>query len=398
MSPVNRAAAVVTISSVTVTTPSVDASAHGPSTNPMIEFRDVTKRYGTLVANDHVSFTVERGEMLTLLGPSGCGKTTALRCLTGYSRPDEGRIFIDGRDVTDLPTYKRNLGMVFQNFALFPHMTAFGNVEFPLKVRSVPTAERKERAEAALRMVRLDQLATRFPRQMSGGQQQRVGLARALAYEPSVLLLDEPLSNLDAKLREEMRFEIKELQARFGITAVYVTHDQSEALALSDRVAVMNAGVVEQLGTPEEIYEAPRSAFVADFIGLSNFLSGRLVGTDGELSRVEVGERTVLARPNDGVSVDGDVLVFVRPNDIHLAAPGDASAPARAEASAGATGENEFDGTVEQVTYLGDRMDYRVRLESGDVVRVQSEARFAEGDRIRARFRPDHARVMPPRR
>ncbi|HET7026168.1 MAG TPA: ABC transporter ATP-binding protein [Candidatus Limnocylindrales bacterium] len=381
---------------MTVTSPSADASDRG-STNPMIEFRDVTKRYGTLVANDHVSFTVERGEMLTLLGPSGCGKTTALRCLTGYSRPDEGRIFIDGRDVTDLPTYKRNLGMVFQNFALFPHMTAFGNVEFPLKVRSVPTAERKERAEAALRMVRLDQLATRFPRQMSGGQQQRVGLARALAYEPSVLLLDEPLSNLDAKLREEMRFEIKELQARFGITAVYVTHDQSEALALSDRVAVMNAGVVEQLGTPEEIYEAPRSAFVADFIGLSNFLSGRLVGRDGELSRVEVGERTVLARPNDAVST-GDVLVFVRPNDIHLSAAGDASAAARSDAPVGSAPENEFDGTVEQVTYLGDRMDYRVRLESGDVVRVQSEARFGEGAGIRARFRPDHARVMPPRR
>ncbi|TAM58180.1 MAG: ABC transporter ATP-binding protein, partial [Chloroflexota bacterium] len=164
----------------------------------MIEFRDVTKRYGTLVANDHVSFTVQRGEMLTLLGPSGCGKTTALRCLTGYSRPDEGRILIDGRDVTDLPTYKRNLGMVFQNFALFPHMTAFGNIEFPLKVRSVPGEERKRRVEASLRMVRLDQLADRYPRQMSGGQQQRVGLARALAYEPAVLLLDEPLSNLDA--------------------------------------------------------------------------------------------------------------------------------------------------------------------------------------------------------
>jgi ABC-type Fe3+/spermidine/putrescine transport system ATPase subunit len=357
-------------------------------TGPMIEFRDVTKRYGTLVANDHISFTVDRGEMLTLLGPSGCGKTTALRCLTGYSRPDEGQIFIDGRDVTHLPTYKRNLGMVFQNFALFPHMTAFGNVEFPLKVRSVPSEERKRRADAALRMVRLDQLAGRYPRQMSGGQQQRVGLARALAYEPSVLLLDEPLSNLDAKLREEMRFEIKELQARFQITAVYVTHDQSEALALSDRVAVMNNGVVEQIGTPEEIYGAPLSPFVADFIGLSNFLSGRLVESDAQLARVEVGNRTVLARPNPDVAVGGDVLVFVRPNDIELVATASGDAP---------NDVNEFRGRVENVMYLGDRMDYRIRLDSGDVVRVQSETRHAEGIEVRARFRADQARVMPPR-
>jgi ABC-type Fe3+/spermidine/putrescine transport system ATPase subunit len=383
---------------VTVTAAPPDASARAASGSPMIEFRDVTKRYGTLVANDHVSFTVQRGEMLTLLGPSGCGKTTALRCLTGYSRPDEGRIFIDGRDVTELPTYKRNLGMVFQNFALFPHMTAFGNVEFPLKVRSVPSAERKERAEAALRMVRLDKLATRFPRQMSGGQQQRVGLARALAYEPSVLLLDEPLSNLDAKLREEMRFEIKELQARFGITAVYVTHDQSEALALSDRVAVMNAGVVEQIGTPEEIYGEPRSAFVADFIGLSNFLSGRLAAIDGDLSRVEVGRRTVTARSNPEVAVDSDVLVFVRPNDIHIAPASGSDRDAQGSGDDGSAGDNAFGGQVEQVTYLGDRMDYRVRLDSDDVVRVQSEDRYPVGATIRARFAASDARVMPPRR
>jgi ABC-type Fe3+/spermidine/putrescine transport system ATPase subunit len=377
---------------VTVTT-SPATETHAASAGPMIEFRDVTKRYGALVANDHVSFTVGRGEMLTLLGPSGCGKTTALRCLTGYSRPDEGRIFIEGRDVTELPTYKRNLGMVFQNFALFPHMTAFGNVEFPLKVRSVPSDERRQRVEAALRMVRLEQLATRFPRQMSGGQQQRVGLARALAYEPSVLLLDEPLSNLDAKLREEMRFEIKELQARFGITAVYVTHDQSEALALSDRVAVMNAGIVEQIGTPEEIYGEPRSPFVADFIGLSNFLSGRLLESGDELARVEVGERTVLARPNGDLSVGDDVLVFVRPNDIALT-----PRAASDESVAVPRDVNEFGGHVEHVVYLGDRMDYRIRLDSGDVVRVQSEIRFDEGTQIRARFRADQARVMQPRR
>jgi ABC-type Fe3+/spermidine/putrescine transport system ATPase subunit len=367
--------------------PAADAGAA-----PMIEFRDVTKRYGTVVANDHLSFTVNRGELLTLLGPSGCGKTTALRCLTGYSRPDEGQILIDGRDVTDVPTYRRNLGMVFQNFALFPHMTAFANVEFPLKVRSVPKDERRRRVETALRMVRLEQQADRYPRQMSGGQQQRVGLARALAYEPSVLLLDEPLSNLDAKLREEMRFEIKELQSRFHITAVYVTHDQSEALALSDRVAVMNAGVIEQLGSPEEIYGEPRSAFVADFIGLSNFLSGRLLSNDGPLSRVEVGARTVVARSSPDASTGDDVLVFVRPNEIALAPAAGAAGPSNG------AGGNEFAAKVEQVTYLGDRMDYRIRLDAGDLIRVQSESRYPEGADVGVRFSPEHARVMPPRR
>ncbi len=376
-----------------VTAPATEAPAAvtGAAGGPMIEFRDVTKRYGSVVANDHLSFAVERGELLTLLGPSGCGKTTALRCLTGYSRPDEGRIFIDGRDVTDVPTYRRNLGMVFQNFALFPHMTAFANVEFPLKVRSVPKEERRRRVENALRMVRLDKQADRFPRQLSGGQQQRVGLARALAYEPSVLLLDEPLSNLDAKLREEMRFEIKELQSRFGITAVYVTHDQSEALALSDRVAVMNAGVIEQIGAPEEIYGEPRSAFVADFIGLSNFLSGRLQTTEGGMSQVDVGGRPVVARSSPETAPGDEVLVFVRPNEITLASPDTDSESVPAE------GANAFRATIEQATYLGDRIDYRVRLTSGDLIRVQSEDRREEGARVVVRFAADRARVMARR-
>jgi ABC-type Fe3+/spermidine/putrescine transport system ATPase subunit len=353
----------------------------------MIEFRDVTKRYGGVVANDHLSFSVGQGELLTLLGPSGCGKTTALRCLTGYSRPDEGQIFIAGRDVTDVPTYRRNLGMVFQNFALFPHMTAFGNVEFPLKVRSIPREERRRRVETALRMVRLEKQADRYPRQLSGGQQQRVGLARALAYEPSVLLLDEPLSNLDAKLREEMRFEIKEIQSRFNITAVYVTHDQSEALALSDRVAVMNAGVIEQIGTPEEIYGAPQSAFVADFIGLSNFLSGRLVGEEGPHSRVQIGPHTVLARSSQDAAAGDDVLVFVRPNEVELTPAGAASG----------ADTNEFPAKVEHVTYLGDRMDYRIGLQGGGTLRVQSDDRFEEGTDVRVHFSPERARVMPRR-
>ena len=242
----------------------------------MIELRAVTARYGPVLANDRLDLTVHRGELLTLLGPSGCGKTTALRTLTGHVRPESGRVVIDGRDVTDLPTHRRELGMVFQNFALFPHMTVRDNVGFPLMIRGdLPDRAGDRWSTEALRLVRLEGHAEKHPRQLSGGQQQRVGLARALVYRPKVLLLDEPLSNLDAKLREEMRFEIREVVTRLGVTAVYVTHDQEEALALSDRIAIMHRGRIEQLGTPEDIYARPASRFVAEFVGLSSFLDGR---------------------------------------------------------------------------------------------------------------------------
>jgi len=226
----------------------------------MIELRNVTKRYGDIMANDNINLSIRQGELMTLLGPSGCGKTTALRCITGHNIPDEGQVFLDNKDVTNVPTHKRELGMVFQNFALFPHMTVFDNVGFPLMIRGVDKAKRRERVMAALQLIRMETYETHFPRQISGGQQQRVGLARALVYRPKVLLLDEPLSNLDAKLREEMRFEIRDLIDRLGITAVYVTHDQSEALALSDRVAVMNVGRIEQVGTPDQIASWPTSS------------------------------------------------------------------------------------------------------------------------------------------
>ncbi len=342
----------------------------------MIEFREMTKRYANLVANDRLSLTIERGELMTLLGPSGCGKTTALRCLTGYIRPDEGRIFLDGKDVTDVPTHQRELGMVFQNFALFPHMTVQDNVAFPLMIRNVAKPERERMVTDALRMVRLDGYAAHYPRQLSGGQQQRVGLARALVYHPKVLLLDEPLSNLDAKLREEMRFEIKEVVTRLGITAMYVTHDQGEALALSDRVAIMNRGRLEQLGTPEEIYESPRSKFVAEFIGLSNFL-------EGYVQTVQGGDMVVLA---SGVSVTTPalpkvgpgqkVLLFLRPNEVEIL-------PREAPA-----GTNVFDARVDKATYLGDTMDYRIALGQGAELRVQSDARrrYQAGETMRLRL------------
>jgi spermidine/putrescine ABC transporter ATP-binding subunit len=342
----------------------------------MIEFRDVTKRYGKLVANDHLSLTIRRGELMTLLGPSGCGKTTALRCLTGYVRPDDGHIFLDGKDVTDVPTHQRELGMVFQNFALFPHLTVQDNVGFPLMIRNLPKDQRAKVAADALRLVRLEGYESHYPRQLSGGQQQRVGLARALVYRPKVLLLDEPLSNLDAKLREEMRFEIKEVVTRLGITAVYVTHDQAEALALSDRVAIMNRGRLEQVGTPEEIYERPQSRFVAEFIGLSNFLEGRLQAVDGQSMRVSVGGLQMTVPVLTQTGPGQRVLLFLRPNEIELLRPDDPG------------GENVFEAHVEKATYLGDTMDYRLTFGQNLALRVQTDAqrRFGQGAQVRLRL------------
>jgi spermidine/putrescine ABC transporter ATP-binding subunit len=336
-------------------------------TDTMIEFRDVTKRYGALVANDHLSLTIRRGELMTLLGPSGCGKTTALRCLTGTNRPDGGRIFLDGKDVTDVPTHLRELGMVFQNFALFPHMTVADNVGFPLMIRNLPKEERARMVTEALRLVRLEGYAGHYPRQLSGGQQQRVGLARALVYRPKVLLLDEPLSNLDAKLREEMRFEIKEVVTRLGITAMYVTHDQAEALALSDRVAIMNRGRLQQLGTPEEIYESPNSRFVAEFIGLSNFLDGRVEAISGDAMTVAAAGLVVQTPVLPGVGPGQKVLLFLRPNEIELL-------PAVA-----ASAVNVFPAKVEKTTYLGDTMDYRLTVGDAIELRVQTDARHRYG-------------------
>ncbi len=352
----------------------------------MIELRNVTKRYGNLVANDNVTLQIRRGELMTLLGPSGCGKTTALRCVTGHNIPDEGRVFIDGEDVTDVPTYKRELGMVFQNFALFPHMTVFDNVGFPLMIRRMSKAQRRERVMEALRLIRMEEYASHYPRQISGGQQQRVGLARALVYRPKVLLLDEPLSNLDAKLREEMRFEIRDLIDRLGITAVYVTHDQAEALALSDRVAVMNAGHLEQVATPDEIYDFPQSRFVADFIGLSDFLVGTVIAVHPEdalaIATVDGLEIHVSARPE--MSLGQSVLLFIRPNDVELL-------PASHE-----SGTNIFSGVVDKMTYLGDRNDYRVVVGGSLELRVQTDGkvRFDEGENVKVHLPMPHCRVI----
>jgi spermidine/putrescine ABC transporter ATP-binding subunit len=352
----------------------------------MIELRNVTKRYGDVIANDNVTLQIRRGELMTLLGPSGCGKTTALRCITGHNIPDEGEVWIDGRDVTNVPTHKRELGMVFQNFALFPHMTIFDNVGFPLMIRRMDKQERRERVMEALRLIRMEAYERHYPRQVSGGQQQRVGLARALVYRPKVLLLDEPLSNLDAKLREEMRFEIRELIDRLGITAVYVTHDQAEALALSDRVAVMNAGRIEQVGTPDDIYDCPQSRFVADFIGLSDFFEATVDSVDAGayMVMVKAGGLEIQIPAQPGLSTGQSVLLFVRPNDVELL-------PASHEA-----GTNIFPGVVEKMTYLGDRSDYRIVVGEGLELRVQTDGkvRFDEGEHVKVHLPAAHCQVI----
>jgi spermidine/putrescine ABC transporter ATP-binding subunit len=352
----------------------------------MIELRNVTKRYGDVIANDNVTLKIRRGELMTLLGPSGCGKTTALRCITGHNVPDEGEVWIDGRDVTNVPTHKRELGMVFQNFALFPHMTIFDNVGFPLMIRRMDKKERRERVMEALRLIRMEDYERHYPRQVSGGQQQRVGLARALVYRPKVLLLDEPLSNLDAKLREEMRFEIRDLIDRLGITAVYVTHDQAEALALSDRVAVMNAGRIEQVGTPDDIYDCPQSRFVADFIGLSDFFEVTVDSVDSGAYMVTVKANglEILIPAQPGMSAGQSVLLFVRPNDVELL-------PASHEA-----GRNIFPGVVGKMTYLGDRIDYRIVVGEGLELRVQTDGkvRFDEGEHVKVHLPAAHCQVI----
>ncbi len=265
-----------------------------------VELTGVTKRFDDVVAVDNVDLTVPHGEFLSLLGPSGCGKTTTLRLIAGFEQPDEGEIRIGGADVAGLPPYKRDVNTVFQSYALFPHMNVLDNVGYGLKQRGLSKGERAAKARRALELVQLPQLAERKPKQLSGGQQQRVALARALVMEPKVLLLDEPLGALDLKVRKQLQIELKRIQERVGITFVYVTHDQEEALAMSDRVAVMNAGRIEQLGRPREIYDAPATPFVADFIGETNFI---------RVNRTTVAvrpERMALARPpRDGAVADG---------------------------------------------------------------------------------------------
>jgi spermidine/putrescine transport system ATP-binding protein len=309
----------------------------------------VSNSFGTAAALRDVSIEIQTGEFYSLLGPSGCGKTTTLRMVGGFEQPDSGRIVLGGEDVTRVPAHKRNLNTVFQHYALFPHLTVAGNVAYGLKQRRLPKEEIRRRLDAVLAMVRLTDLAERRPRELSGGQQQRVALARALVNEPSVLLLDEPLAALDSKLRKAMQVELKRLQERVGIAFVYVTHDQEEALTLSDRMAVMNHGHLLQEGPPEEIYERPASRFVADFIGQANVFEGNVAETDSDATVVhEAGGFTMRCAPAPWAAVGESVAVAVRPERVLPVngAHGDAA--------------NRVTGRLVRRTYLGDLVQYHV--------------------------------------
>lgn len=326
-----------------------------------LTLKGITRKFGEVTAVDDVSLEIARGELFFLLGPSGCGKTTLLRLIAGFYAPDAGSILFDDQDVTRTPPHRRNTGMVFQNYALWPHMSVRENVAYGLVLRKVPPSEQRDRVSEALGMVRMDAYGERSPNQLSGGQQQRVALARALVIRPDVVLLDEPLSNLDARLRLEMRDEIRRIHDETGATMIYVTHDQKEALSMADRVAVMDMGAVVQSGSPRSIYARPASTFVADFIGETNFVAGRLTSAEAPLSvETAVGVLHSTVEPADGLSPGDEVVCSVRPEAIRISEADDAVGEE----------ENVLDGIVRQTVYLGDHEQYSVRLVDGTPVKL----------------------------
>ena len=341
--------------------------------------------HGQVIRAAHeVSFEVPQGKLFTLLGPSGCGKTTTLRSIAGLERPRSGEIRVGTETIYSseknifIPPNRRGLGMVFQSYAIWPHMTVFDNAAFPLQVAKRKVKDLKERVHRVLKVVALDDMADREATKLSGGQQQRLALARALVMEPPLLLLDEPLSNLDAKLRERMRFELKRLQRELGITTVYVTHDQSEALALSHAIAVMNGGRIEQLGSPREVYERPRNQFVADFIGTTNFIRGSVSAADGAgFYRIDSEVGALKARGVDTLKSGEEIVLSIRPEDIELS-------------ERRQDGENTYEATVDQKVFLGEFVDFQVRIGSRSVQsRAHPSLRTRVGEGLYVRIDPE---------
>ena len=326
-----------------------------------IQLKDIVKRFGTLEAVSHVSLDIQDGELFTLLGPSGCGKTTILRLIGGFHKPDLGEIYFDGRPVTSIPPYERNIGMVFQNYALWPHMTISDNITYGLKLKRIPKPEIAEKVSRVLKLVNLVGLEGRYPGQLSGGQQQRVALARALVLNPDVLLLDEPLSNLDAKIRIQVRAEIRKLQKELGITTIYVTHDQEEALTLSDRIAVINLGKLLQIGSPRDLYERPRNPFVADFIGINNLIPGDVqeINATEKWVRVQTKAGLLLCRSDEHYKPGDRCMISVRPETASISQSEDTQKE-----------YNCIAGTVGFASYIGNTIRYDVEINSEILFKV----------------------------
>jgi iron(III) transport system ATP-binding protein len=355
-----------------------------------VTIRQVTRRFGGVLAVDRVDFTIGGGELVAVLGPSGCGKTTLLRLVAGLLYPDEGEILADDRRLSwpgdGVPPERRRMAMIFQSYAVWPHMTVFQNVAYGLGLRNVSRAEIGRRVREILRVVHLGHVEGRYPAELSGGQQQRVALARALVVEPEILLLDEPLSNLDANLREEMRFEIRRLHDQFGITTIYVTHDQAEAMVTSDRIAVICDGRLVQLGTPEEVYERPATEFVATFVGKTNILEGILV----DATSIEVAQerRTLRLAPQENGGRGARAKVCFRPHDVQILGPPGSLPPET----------NLLDGRLVRHTYLGDTRDYVVALDGGTLLRVTADPSCVVpiGERVRLAIPSAKCHLLAP--
>ncbi len=350
-----------------------------------IELEQVSKAFGSLTVVDRLDLEIAKGEFLSLLGPSGSGKTTILMMLAGFEALSDGALRLEGRRIDHLPAHQRNMGVVFQNYALFPHMTVAENVAFPLMMRGTPKAEIAARVERALGMVKLAELRDRKPAQLSGGQQQRVALTRALVFEPTVVLMDEPLGALDKQLREHMQLELRELHRRLGLTIVFVTHDQGEALTMSDRIAVFNAGKIEQLATPDAIYDRPDTRFVAEFIGETNLLGGTVGARSGEAARIDIdGGPSIAARPTERFGVGARVLVSLRPERVRL--------------SDGPACRNSIPVTVADTVYQGDHL--RVRMTGSGLELIAKVDRKAPawpvGAAVHAGFEPDECMLIAP--
>jgi iron(III) transport system ATP-binding protein len=347
-----------------------------------LHLKNVSKLFGETRAVDSVNLDVKSGELFFLLGPSGCGKTTCLRTIAGFYQPDEGELCFGDKVMNNVPPHKRNIGMVFQNYALWPHMTVYQNVEYGLNIRKLPSSVKKEKIARVLEVVQMEQYADRNPNQLSGGQQQRIALARALVIEPDILLLDEPLSNLDAKLRLEMRQEIKRIHYEAGITSVYVTHDQKEALSLANRMAVMRDGKIVQLGTPREVYNFPVNSFVADFIGETNFIQGKIKSKTVDFYLLETSIGEVMAMGNNITDSDS-MTCSVRPESIIISdAPLDNT-------------PNQFEAKVTNLTYLGDVEEYWIKIRNLLDVKVvlhnPGKYERKSGDKVFVRFQPQDA-------